>query len=147
MTPDEIIQTVHEIDALEQAKLARTADLDAKIAVLRHRLASDDASPSKATGTSGPASTERKKKASPKQQAALEHILSKPQADFESLILAVYGEMTKNNGFAARSLISHMKRTGVLEGGPGGWRVLKARGAAHALTNISTGGGRKNGTR
>lgn len=147
MTRDEIIRIVHKIDALEQEKIARTADLDAEIAVLRHQIPDDDSASSKATGSSGAEPTQRKKKASPKQRAAIEHILAKPQADFESLILAVYGEVTKNNSFAARSLVAHMKRTSVLEGSPGGWRVLKPRGAAHALANLSTGGGRKNGTR
>jgi hypothetical protein len=141
LTPEEIIQTVHEIDRLEEQKRQRTADLDAKIAVLKERLSPGQAtSVEQKSGQRAVTKVAPMGKASPKKQVVVEHILANPQADYDSLVLAVYGENTKRASDAAHSLIFDMKKRGVISGDPGTWRIVNVSPMTPAA-----GGARRNG--
>lgn len=153
VTPDEIIHTVHEIDRLEEQKRQRTADLDAKIAVLKEQIAHATATAvgeSKSTSRIPSAHKSLVKgslrlapmgKASPRKQLVIEHISAHPMANYDSLVSAIYGEVNKRTNDAAHSLIFDMKKRGVIVGDSGSWRVVNAALAAAT----AAGGARKNG--
>jgi hypothetical protein len=147
MSFDKISEIVRKQDLIRAEIQSRTADLQAQLAVLDRQLAAEVAVAASKVPTT-PVEEPRRKKPSPKQEAAIGHILSRPQANYESLVPAVYGMTDEKANASAHSLIQDMRRKKIIEGKPGAWRVLTPHGggSALALSSASTGGGRKNGT-
>ncbi|SRR6266540_1346315 len=138
MTSQEIIETVHALDALEaedaQAETARKIR-QAKIAQLRLRL-DGLAQPGKRGG--GPvddltAAISRRKRRSPRQDAIRSLIAKKPNADYRDIVEVLYGAYSKTRVLNARSLVSHMKAAGQIFGEPGAWRLVQPDGSPNKL--------------
>src|SRR5262245_5054300 len=107
MTPEEIIDLVHEIDELEDQKRG----IDEQIAAKKRRLASAS------SGTSGNgvsrffAKGKKRRKPSPQQDKAVAFLSKSPDANYKTLSDELYGEHTPAKINAARSLISNMRES------------------------------------
>lgn len=140
MTAKEIIDSVHEIDALE----AEEAEAEKAAVARRERIARLR---SMLNALAEPADRRRvpdalilairgRKRESPRQDAIRALILKKRDIGYRGLVEAVYGQYTKKAVLNMRSIVSNMKAAGQLSGEPGSWRVSQPQANAADVPSL-----------
>jgi len=123
MTPDDVIELVHKIDALQ----AKRGELDVQIVALKEALSiAIGGSRGVIAARSVATVSNRRSRESPRMSSAMRHIQTYPRTDYLSLAQAVYDGHAPKDVKNTRTLVFHMKNAGMIEGDPGRWRVVQS---------------------